>query len=120
MRLVGKGSAGGDRAAGVADDRRDNRHGLGDRARAVGDGQGGSLGDGVGLAAVGDLGRLRAESGDGGDDLGSVRHIAPGVCASCGSKDGEDGGLHVGGLRVALIMYSKSRQLCSGSAQKCV
>lgn len=38
---------------------------LGDGARAVGDGQGGGLGDGVGHAVVGDLGGLRAVGGVG-------------------------------------------------------
>lgn len=45
---------------------------LGDSARAVGDGEGGGLSDGVGLVAVGESGRLRAVGGDGGEDLGGV------------------------------------------------
>lgn len=39
---------------------------------AVGDGEGGGLRDGVGLAGVGDLGGLRAVGGVGGDDLSHV------------------------------------------------
>jgi hypothetical protein len=41
-------------------------------ARAVGDGQGGSLSRGVGLAAVGDLRCLWAVGGVGSDDLSGV------------------------------------------------
>ena len=38
----------------------------------VGDGQGGSLADGVGLTLVGDLGRVRAVGGVGSHDVGDV------------------------------------------------
>lgn len=85
-------------SAGVADDGRDDRDGLGDGAGAVGDGEGGGLSDGVGRAAMGDLGGLGAVGGDGRDDLSGVGHIAPGVGASDGSKDGSSRELHFDGL----------------------
>ena len=45
---------------------------MGDGARAVGDGEGGGLGDGVGLAVVDQSGGLRAVGGQSSDDLGNV------------------------------------------------
>jgi len=45
---------------------------LGDRARAVGDCQGGSLGHGVGDIVVGDDGRHRAVGGVSSDDLSGI------------------------------------------------
>lgn len=45
---------------------------LGDGAGAVGDGEGGGLGDSVGHVVVGQSRGLRAVGGDGGDDLGGV------------------------------------------------
>jgi hypothetical protein len=45
---------------------------LGDCARAVGDGEGGGLSDGVSLVAVSKSGGLRAVGGDGSHDLGGV------------------------------------------------
>jgi hypothetical protein len=44
-------------------------NGVGDGARAVRDGEGGGLGDGVGLLAVGDSGRGGADGGQVSDDL---------------------------------------------------
>lgn len=91
------GLGGGDAGAvgaGVADDRRDGGNWLGDSARAVGDGKGGRLSDGVGGATVGDLSRSRAVGGQGGDDLGGVGDVGPGVRTSGGSEDGSSGELH--------------------------
>lgn len=45
---------------------------LADGARAVSDGEGGGLGDGVGLVVVRESGGLRAVGGDGGHDLSGV------------------------------------------------
>lgn len=51
---------------------------LGDGARAVGDGQGGSLRDGVLLGTVGDDRGSRAVGGVGSHDLSDVGFIGPG------------------------------------------
>jgi len=45
---------------------------VGDGARAVGDGEGGGLSDGVGLAVVHKSGGLGAVGGQSGDDLSNV------------------------------------------------
>ena len=45
---------------------------MGDGARAVGDGEGGGFGDGVGLAVVHESGGLGAVSGQSSDDLSNV------------------------------------------------
>lgn len=64
--------------------------------RAVGDGQGGGRGDGVGLALVGDHGGLRAEGGVGSDDLSSVDRS--GAVVRRGSSDvGRGSASHGGG-----------------------
>lgn len=52
---------------------------LGDGARAVGDGEGGGLSDGVGLAVVGDLGGSRAVGGELSDDLSHVGSVGVGL-----------------------------------------
>jgi hypothetical protein len=68
-------SHGGDDLSGV-DGVRDNGlgglDGVADCARAVGDGQGGLRGDGVGLVTVGESGSTRAVGCDGGDNLRGV------------------------------------------------
>lgn len=81
----------------VADDGGGGDHGLGDGARAVGDGQSGGLSDGVGLAAVGDLGRSRAVGHVGLDNLGDNSHVGSGHSAS-GKSEG-DSVLHLDGIR---------------------
>jgi len=63
--------------------------GLGDCARAVGDGQGGGLGDGVGLAVVGDLSRGRADRGVGGHNLRDIGRGSGGVAVTSGSAGDE-------------------------------
>jgi len=63
---------------------------LGDGARAVSDGEGGSLGDGVGLATVGDLGRLGAVGGVGSHNLGDIGRGS--VVAVGGGASNEGGG----------------------------
>jgi len=63
---------------------------LGESARAVGDGQGLALGCGVGLSIAGnDGGSLRAESGDGSDNLGGNSRV---VTSATGEVDGLGGG----------------------------
>jgi len=80
--------------AGVADNGRRGVDWLGDGARAV-EGQGGGLGDGVGLVGVGDDSRLWAVGDVGRDNLGGVGHVAVSNGASGGSdKEGDDGELH--------------------------
>jgi hypothetical protein len=77
-------------------------HRLGDGARAVGDGQGGGLGDGVGLGAVDDLGGTRAvghDLVDGGGGVGHVAVVASGSDADGGDGKGGDGELHLDGIR---------------------
>lgn len=54
------------------------------------------LGDGVSVAAMGDLSGARAVGGDGSDNLGGVGHVAPGVGASGSGKDGGSRELHFG------------------------
>lgn len=54
------------------------------------------LSDGVGSAAIADLGGIRAVGGDGSDNLGGVGHVAPGVGASGSGKDGGSRELHFG------------------------
>jgi len=79
------------RAAGVGSNT-DNW--LGDRARAVGDGQGGSLGDSVGNIVMGDNSRARAVGSVGSDDLGHIRGVAVvgGGTSGQGERSSSDGG----------------------------
>ncbi|EWG52825.1 hypothetical protein FVEG_17027 [Fusarium verticillioides 7600] len=94
LRAVG--SHGGDDLSGV-DGVRDNGlgglDGVAECARAVGDGQGGLRGDGVGLVTVGESGSTRAVGCDGGDNLSGVVGGAVGgrgvVGRSGGSSDEE-------------------------------
>lgn len=86
----------------MASDLGGGEDGLGDGARAVGDGQGGLLGDGVGLGAVDDLGGTRAVvldlvGGDGG--VGHVTVVSGGSDADGGDGKGGDGELHLDGIR---------------------
>lgn len=63
---------------------------------AVGDGEGGGLGDGVGLVVVGQGGGLRAVGGVVDDDLGDPGDVAVGSDGGHeGSGDGGDGELHL-------------------------
>lgn len=98
--LGGPGGLGrrGGRGASMANHLGDDGDGLSDSARAVLDGESGSLSHGVGGAAIGDLSGLRAVGGDSGDDLGGVGHVAPSVGTSDGSKNGSSGELHFCGL----------------------
>ncbi|MCQ9255619.1 hypothetical protein NQ103_09160 [Vibrio parahaemolyticus] len=68
---------------------------LGEGARAVGDGEGGGLGDGVSLVVDNDGGGSRAVGGVGSDDLGGPDNLAAngggGVLVS-GSKADEGSG----------------------------
>jgi len=80
---------------------------LADGARAVGDGQRGSLGDSVGLAVVGELGGLWAVGCVRGDDLSGVAHVAVAIGGRGGGSQGEDGSsleLHLDG-RMELLEY---------------
>lgn len=81
----------------AARDRGDSRDGLGDGARAVRDGQGRSLSDGVGHAVVSQEGGLRAVGGQGRDDLGGVGHVRGGGGSGGQSQDGGSGELHLDG-----------------------
>lgn len=60
-------------------------------SRAVGDSECGGLSDGVGLASVGDLSGLRAESGERGDDLGHVGGSGAVLGVIVGGRDGGRG-----------------------------
>jgi hypothetical protein len=96
-RLRAVGGESGDDLSGV-DHRREDRlcglEGVGDCAGAVGDGQGGLLGDGVGLVTVGEGGGSRAVGCDGGNNLcGVVSTVAvDGVGRGLGSSDEEASG----------------------------
>lgn len=80
---------------GVASNHGGSDHRASDGARAVSDGEGGGLGDGVGLAAVSDLGRPRAVGGVNVNDLGGDGDVGtPGSSASSGSENSGDGELH--------------------------
>jgi len=77
--------------------------GLGDRAWAVGDGQGGGLSDSVGDTTVGDLSGLRAVGGVGSHNLSRVDWagvVAPGIGASdeSGGSSDSSGETHVDGI----------------------
>jgi hypothetical protein len=83
--------------AGLALDDLGRVDGLRDRARAVGDGQGGSLGDCPGLATVGDLSGLRAIGSQSSHHLSSVSDVAVpvgGNASSGGGNKGDGGELH--------------------------
>lgn len=101
---------------------------LGDCARAVGDGEGGGLSDGVGLVAVGESGRLRAVGGDGGEDLSGVDHGREDrLCGLDGVGDSERavGDGQGGGLSdsVGLVTVGESGRTgavgCGGSDNLC-
>lgn len=88
----------------LAVDLRGGDDGLGDGARAVGDGEGGGLSHGVGLVAVSDLGGLRAVGDVGLDDLGDngdgLVLVAVGQSTGGRSQDsGSDGVLHLVGIK---------------------
>jgi len=92
-----------DRGAGARSDD-SGADGLGDRAWAVGDGQGGGLSDGVGDTTVGDLSGLRAVGLVGSHNLSRVDWelgiVAPGIGTSDkggGSSDGS-GETHFDGI----------------------
>jgi len=77
--------------------------GLGDRARAVGDGQGGGLSDGVGDATMGDLSSFRAVGGVGSHNLSRVDWagvVAPGIGTGDegGGSSDSSGETHVDGI----------------------
>lgn len=99
-RNVGDGGVLVGRAV-VADDSAGGDHGLGDGARAVGDGQSGGLGDRVGLGTLGDLGGLRAvgdvDVNDLGDDGAVVVSTSHGASGG-GGDDSSDGVLHLVGV----------------------
>lgn len=66
---------------------------VSESARAVGDGQGGGLGDGVGLVTVGEGGRTGAVGGEslndlGGGDSGTVAAVRDSL--DSGSHEGAD------------------------------
>jgi len=57
-------------------------------ARAVGDGQGGGLGDGVGVTVVGKLSGLRAVGGESSDGLVDVSSLGLDGSGKASSSDG--------------------------------
>lgn len=81
----------------VANDSGGGDDGLGDGARAVSDGEGGGLSDGVGLVAVDDLSRTGAVGGVGSDDLGGVGNVL-GVGSDASSESESSSELHFVGL----------------------
>ena len=90
------------------------------RAGTITDGQGGSLGDGVGVCAVGDLGGGRAVGGVGGDDLGGVADIVAVAAVNGGGGgygQGEDGG-HGGEMHLLLLFFFFWLTCCDGYGQK--
>lgn len=84
---------GGRSRAVVADDSGGGDDGLGDSARAVSDGEGGGLGDSVGLVAVDDLSGTGAVGGVGSDDLGGVADVL-GVGSDASSESESSSELH--------------------------
>lgn len=80
----------------VADNSGGHDDGLGDGARAVSDGQGGGLSDGVSLVAVNDLSGTRAVGGVSGNDLGGVGNVL-GVGSDAGSESEGSSELHFDG-----------------------
>jgi hypothetical protein len=81
----------------VANDSGGGDDGLGDGARAVSDGEGGGLGDSVGLVAVDDLSRTGAVGSVGSDDLGGVGNVL-GVGSDASSESESSSELHFVGL----------------------
>jgi hypothetical protein len=101
---------GGRSGAVVADDSGGGDDGLGDSARAVSDGEGGGLGDSVGLVAVDDLSGTGAVGGVGSDDLGGVGDVL-GVGSDASSESESSSELHfVGwfgvGIKLTRKLYS--------------
>lgn len=81
----------------MADNSGGHDDGLGDGARAVSDGQGGGLSDGVSLVAVDDLSRTGAVGGVSSNDLGGVGDVL-GVGSDAGSESESSNELHVDGF----------------------
>lgn len=97
----------------VADNSGGGEDGLGDGARAVSDGQGGGLSDGVGLVAVNDLSGTGAVGGVSSNDLGGVGNVL-GVGGNASSESESSSELHfegwvfgLGGLGIRLRGNSK-------------
>ena len=97
----------------VADNGGGGEDGLGDGARAVSDGQGGGLSDGVGLVAVNDLSGTGAVGGVSSNDLGGVGNVL-GVGGNASSESESSSELHFegwvfgfGGLGIRLRGNSK-------------
>lgn len=80
----------------VADNSGGGEDGLGDGARAVSDGQGGGLSDGVGLVAVNDLSGTGAVGGVSSNDLGGVGNVL-GVGGNASSESESSSELHFEG-----------------------
>lgn len=80
----------------VADNSGGGKDGLGDGARAVSDGQGGGLSDGVGLVAVNDLSGTGAVGGVSSNDLGGVGNVL-GVGGNASSESESSSELHFDG-----------------------
>lgn len=80
----------------VADNSGGGEDRLGDGARAVSDGQGGGLSDGVGLVAVNDLSGTGAVGGVSSNDLGGVGNVL-GVGGNASSESESSSELHFEG-----------------------
>jgi len=80
----------------VADNSGGGDDGLGDGARAVSDGQGSGLSDGVGLVAVNDLSGTGAVGGVSSNDLGGVGNVL-GVGGNASSESESSSELHFDG-----------------------
>jgi len=94
-------------AAGVAVHRGGHDDGLGDGARAIGDGQGGRLGHGVGFLIIGEDRGKRAHSGESSDNISNPGRggVVVGRGANNGgSEGGDEGGLHFDGFE--FFLYS--------------
>jgi hypothetical protein len=85
----------------VADNSGGGDDGLGDGARAVSDGQGGGLSDGVGLVAVNDLSGTGAVGGVSSNDLGGVGNVL-GVGGNASSESESSSELHFDGWVLVL------------------
>ena len=105
--------------------RRGGIDGTGDGARAVLNGQGGGLGDRVGLASQGELGSVRAVGGVGVNDLGGDGDVLGpgGVDTSNSGEDDSSSELHFvgwGGLKLGECLEKiRVGSLVCGKTNEC-
>lgn len=97
----------------MADNSGGGENGLGDGARAVSDGQGGGLSDGVGLVTVDDLSGTGAVGGVSSNDLGGVGDVL-GVGGNASSESESSSELHFDGWVLGLgIKLKGNSKVCS-------